>query len=224
VQKVTAARLMPPRFMLLIALKDAAKFEQLVARLVAKSGAQPMTRAAYHGAAISSNKHVAFAVTKDFFLLGGSDAELRRALDANLRGNSLAVANEFRAVAGGARDMTAQFYLSSAVATKLLESLQTETAKASGSVKELAQPPARVAGLGVAMLADADGMLMELRAPATLAFAAMAALATGRPANASLTAAPDGFGIPAPATAAPRHQSGAPVPKMTDEDVVTRRP
>src|SRR6185369_13323978 len=119
---------------------------------------------------------------------------------------------------------TAQLYLSSAVATKLLESLQTETAIASGSVKELAQSPARVAGLGLSVLPDADGMLMELRAPATLAFAAMALLATNRPANASLMAPPGGFGIPASTTAAPRHANGSRVPKMTDEDVVTRRP
>jgi Protein of unknown function (DUF3352) len=223
-QKASAAGLMPPRFMLMIALKDATKFEQLMARLVAKSGVQPLARAAYHGATISSNKRIAFAVTKDFFLLGGSAADLRRALDAYVMGNSLAVSNEFRAVVGGAHETTAQLYLSSAVATKLLETLQTETAKASGSVKELAQPPARVAGLGISVLPDADGMLMELRAPATLAFAAMAALATSRPANASLRAAPAGFGIPAPATAAPRHANGSRVPKMTEDDMVTRRP
>lgn len=223
-QKASAAPLMPPGFMLMIALKDATKFEQLMSRLVTKSGAQTLTRTAYHGATISSNKRIAFAVTKDFFLLGGSAADLRRALDAYSMGNSLAVSNEFRAVVGSTRETTAQLYLSSAVATKLLESLQIETAKAIGSVKELAQPPARVAGLGISVLPDADGMLLELRVPATLAFAAMAALATGRPANADLMATPDGFGIPAPTTTAPRHANGSHVPKMTEDDMVTRRP
>jgi hypothetical protein len=223
VQKATAARFMPPRFMLMVALKDATKFEQLIARLFTKSGAQPMARAAYHGATISSNKSIAYAVTKDFFILGGSAADLRRALDAYFLGNSLAASTEFRAAMGGARETTMQLYLSSAVATKLFETLQTETAKANGSVKELAQPPARVAGLGMSVLPDADGVLMELRAPANLAFAAMAALATSKLMPASLTAAPSGFGIPASATA-PRHASGSRVPKMTEEDVVTRRP
>jgi hypothetical protein len=222
IQKAPAARFMPPRFMLMVALKDATKFEQLMARLVTKSGAQPMARTAYHGAIISSNKNIAFAVTKDFFILGGSAADLRRALDAYVMGNSLAASNEFRAAMGGARETTMQLYLSSAVATKLFETLQTETAKASASVKELAQPPARVAGLGMSVLPDADGMLMEMRAPANLAFAAMAALATSKPAN--LTTAPVGYGIPASATAAPRTANGSRVPKMTDDDVVTRRP
>jgi hypothetical protein len=225
VQKAPAGKFMPPRFMLMVALKDAAKFEQLIARLVTKSGAQPMMRAAYHGATISSNKSIAFAVTKEFFILGGSAADLRRALDTYFLGNSLAASTEFRAAMGGARETTMQLYLSSAVATKLFETLQTETAKANGLVKELAQPPARVAGLGMSVLPDADGMLMELRAPANLAFAAMAALATSKPVPASLTtAAPAGFGIPASATAAPRHANASRVPKMTDDDVVSRRP
>jgi len=223
-QKTPAARLMPPRFMLMIALKDATKFEQLMARLVTKSGAQPMARAAYHGATISSNKRLAFAVTKDFFILGGSAADLRLALDAYFMGNSLAGSNEFRAAVGGAHETTVQLYLSSTVATKLLETLQTEAAKASGSVKELAQPPARVAGLGMSVRPDADGLLMELQAPANLAFAALAAMATSRPAQANLTATPNGFGIPAPTMAAPRHANGSQVPKMTEDDVVTRRP
>jgi hypothetical protein len=223
-QKAPAVRFMPPRFMLMVALKNATKFEQLIERLFTKPGAQPITRAAYHGTTIISNKSIAFAVTKDFFILGGAAADLRRALDAYVMGNSLAASTEFRAAMGGARETTMQLYLSSAVATKLFETLQTETAKASGSVKELAQPPARVAGLGMSVLPDADGMLMEMRAPANLAFAAMAALATSKPAPASLTAAPDGFGIPASATAAPRHASGPHVPKMTEDDVVTRRP
>jgi hypothetical protein len=224
VQKAPAARFMPPRFMLMVALKDATKFEQLIARLLTKSGAQPMTRAAYHGAIISSNKSIAYAVTKDFFILGGSAADLRRALDAYFLGNSLAASTEFRAAMGGARETIMQLYLSSAVTTKLFETLQTETAKANGSVKELAQPPAHVAGLGMSMLPDADGILMEIRAPVSLAFAAMAALATSKPVPANLTTAPAGFGIPASATAAPRPANGSRVPKMTDDDVVTRRP
>ncbi|MEN3334509.1 MAG: hypothetical protein V7641_3874 [Blastocatellia bacterium] len=223
-RKAPAAGFMPPRFMLMVALKDATKFEQLMARLVTKSGAQPMMRVAYHGATISSNKSIAFAVTKDFFMLGGSATDLRRALDAYVMGNSLAASAEFRAAMGGTRETTMQLYLSSAVATKLFDSLQTATAKANGSVKELAQPPARVAGLGLSVLPDAEGILMEMRAPANLAFAAMAALATSKPAPASLTAAPAGFGIPASATAAPRQANGSRVPKMTDDDVVTRRP
>jgi hypothetical protein len=220
-QKTPANKFLPPRFMLMVALKDATKFEQLIARLVAKSGEQPLARAAYHGAMISSYKSIAFAVTKDFFMLGGSAADLRRALDAHVMGTSLAASPEFRAALGGARATSMQLYLSSAVATKLLDSLQTETAKASGSVKELAQPPARVAALGLSVLPDADGILMEMRAPANLAFAAIGALATSKPA--SLTTAPAGFGIHGPATA-PRHENGSRVPKMTEDDLVTRRP
>jgi hypothetical protein len=67
---------------------------------------------------------------------------------------------------------------------------------------------------------DADGMLMEMRAPASLAFAAMAAVAASKPAE----PASAGFGIPAPTIAAPRQANGSRVPKMTEDDVVTRRP
>jgi hypothetical protein len=212
---------MPPRFMLMVGLKNAAKFEQLMARLINKAGAQSMTHTAYHGATIHATKSIAFAVTKDFFLLSGSTADLHRALDAYITGNSLAASTEFRATMSSARATTLQLYLSSAVTTKLFDSLQTEAAKASGSVKELAQPPARIAGLGLSVLPDADGTVVEMRAPARLAFAAMAALATSKPA--SRTTAPAGFGIPAPATA-PRPASSSRVPKMTDDDMLTRRP
>lgn len=219
-QKGRAAGFLPSRFMVMIGLKDANRFEQLVARFFTKSGAPGLARTAYHGAMINSNKSFAYAVTKDFFILSGSAADIRHALDAYLLGNSLAAAPEFRAATGGARETALQLYLSSAVATKLFDTLQIESAKVSGSVKELAQPAARIAGLGVSVRSDADGMLMEMRAPATLAFAAMAAVATSRPAG----PAPAGFGIPAPTTAAPRQANGSRVPKMTEDDVVTRRP
>ena len=121
---------------------------------------------------------------------------------------------------------------------QLFEALQTETAKATASVKDLAQPSATasVAGLGISVTPDTDGLLMEMRAPANLAFAAMAALATGKPAppasattNAStdktLIPLPAGFGIPASATTGvPRRPDGSSVPKMTDDDIVLRKP
>ena len=226
-KSAAAARPASPRFMLMVALKNSTRFEQLVSRLINKPGAPMLSRAAYRGAIVSSNKSVAFAVTRDFFVIGGSAAEIRRALDAYYMGNSLAVAPEFRAALGDARATTMQLYLSSAVATKLFEALQTATAKASGSVKELAQPAGRVAGLGISMRSDKDGVLLEMRAPVNLALAAMGALATGQSVLGGMTpGAPAGFGIPGPTPAAPGIPGGVrrATPKMTEDDLAPRRP
>lgn len=234
--KAPTATRVPPRFMVMVALKDSTKFEKLMAQFFTKMGAPAMARTAYHGATINSFKSVTYAVTKDFFLIGNSAAEIRRSLDAGLMGNSLTTLPAYRAATSSTHETSMQLYLSSAVATKLFEALQTETAKATASVKDLAQPSATasVAGLGISVTPDTDGLLMEMRAPANLAFAAMAALATGKPAppakantntDKTLIPLPAGFGIPASATtAAPRRPDGSNVPKMTDDDIVLRKP
>ncbi|HKP86320.1 MAG TPA: DUF3352 domain-containing protein [Blastocatellia bacterium] len=216
------------RFMLMVALKDRVKFEKLVARLVDKGGFQSFARATYRNATVMSNKDIAFAVTDNFFMLSGSATNLRHALDAHALGNSLAAAADFREALGAPRRAIMQAYISSSISNKLYEYILTEAVKSDPSMKEFARKTAQPRSpVGVTVVPDSDGMMMEMRVPTNLTLMALASLATGKPATYGPDySQPPGLGIPNPTGPSTRTRTsdGRRVPKLTDEDLRERRP
>ena len=81
--------------------------------------------------------------------------------------------------------------------------------------------------VGLTMMPDDDGLMMEMRVPTDMTVMVLAALATEKPARYGITSAPaSGIGIPNPTTPAVRTRNvdGRRVPKMTNDDVMGRRP
>jgi hypothetical protein len=217
-----------PRFMLMVALKDPAGFEKLIARLVNQMGSQTLARVTYRNAAISYSKSVAYTITNKFFIMGGSVSDIRRAMDAHALGTSLASTADYRAAVGPARQTMLQAYLSSNLSNKLYESVLAEAAKSNPALKEFAPKPAQMRSpIGLAMLPDSDGLMMELRVPTSLTFMALAYLATSKPAAAGPAySEPAGLGIPNPTGPSTRTRTmdGRRVPTLTNEDLRERRP
>ena len=217
-----------PRFMLMVALKDPARFEKLIARLVNKDGSQTLARVTYRNAAISYSKSVAYTITNKFFMIGGSVADIRRAMDAHALGTSLASTADYRAAVGPPRQTMLQAYLSSNLSNKLYESVLAEAAKSNPALKEFAPKTAQMRSpIGLAMLPDSDGLMMEMRVPTSLTFMALAYLATSKPAaNGPAYSEPAGLGIPNPTGPSTRTRTmdGRRVPTLTNEDLRERRP
>jgi hypothetical protein len=219
-----------PRFMLMVALKDPARFEKLISRLVSVQGSASiqLARAPYRGVTISYNKDVAYTISGGFFIISGSPADIRRALDAHALGNSLASTAEYHAAVGSPQQAMMQAYLSSSISNKILESISAEVLKASPELKDYVRSAAQSrSAIGLTMMPDSDGLMMEMRAPTKLAFMALAAVTTSKPASYGIAPAPaSGIGIPGPTTPAARTRNadGRRVPKMTNDDVVGRRP
>jgi uncharacterized protein DUF3352 len=217
-----------PRFVLMVALKDSARFEKLIARLMEKSDSQSFSRATYRNSSITYNNNIAFAVTNKFFILSGSVMNIRRAMDASALGNSLAASADFRAALGTNRSAMMQAYISSNLSNKLYESILSEAAKSNPALKEFAQKTAQPRSpVGLSMLPDSDGLMMEMRVPTNLTFMALASLAASKPAtnDAAHSQAP-GMGIPNPSAPSTRTRTsdGRRVPTLTDEDLRERRP
>ena len=225
---VATQRPSAPRFMLMVSLKDPAGFEKLIARLINQSGAQTLARLTYRNAAISYSKNFAYAITNKFFMIGGSLTDIRRAMDAQALGTSLAQTADYRAAVGPARQTMLQAYLSSKLSSRLYESVLAEAAKSNASLKEFASKPAQMhSPIGLAMLPDSDGLMMEMRVPTGLTFMALAYLATSKPApNTAAPSESSGLGIPNPTGPSTRTRTvdGRRVPTLTTEDMRERRP
>ena len=225
-----SARQSLPRFTLMVALKDPAGFEKLISRLVGGQGSAPtqLARAPYRGVTISYNKDVAYTISGGFFIISGSPADIRRALDAHALGNSLASTAEYHAAVGSPQQAMMQAYLSSSISNKIFELISTEVVKAGPELKDYVRSAAQTrTAIGLTMMPDSDGLMMEMRAPTKLTFMALAAVATSKPSSYGITPAPaSGIGIPSPTTPSnrTRNADGRRVPKMTNDDVVGRRP
>ena len=217
-----------PRFMLIVSLKDPARFEKLIARLVNQNGSQTLTRVTYRNAAISYSNNFAYAVTNKFFMIGGSAGDIRRALDAHALGTSLALTADYRAAIGPPRQTMLQAYISSNLSNKLYESVLAEAVKSNAALKEFAPKTAQMRSpIGLAMLPDSDGVMMEMRVPTSLTFMALAYLATSKPtAFGPAYSEPAGLGIPNPTGPSTRTRTmdGRRVPTLTNEDLRDRRP
>ena len=206
-----------PRFMLMVALKDPANFEKLLARLFDRSKSAPsqFTHTPYRGVGVNANKDFAYAIVNGFFIAGGSAAQVRRAIDAQATGVSLASTEAFKSAFGSAQQTVLQAYLSPALSNQLFESLSKSDASApSASAAQQRMP------IAVQLVPDNDGMIFEARLPANLAVLALASMATGLQSPSGIRSLPGGIGVSEPG---PRDSSGPRTPKMTDEDV-RRRP
>lgn len=230
-QRATASTRPPaPRFMMMVALKDPAKFEKLVSRFLNKpNSARPqLAQAPYRGATISYNKDVAYTISSGFFIISGSPADIRRTLDARALGSSLAATVDFRAAVGSSQEAMMQAYLSPGITNKLCELISAEVVKSNSELKDYMKGIAQTrSAIGLTMMPDTDGLMMEMRAPTNLTFMALAAMATIKPSSYGITPGPtSGIGIPNPTTPATgtRNIDGRRVPRMTNDDVMSRRP
>ncbi|HVG17998.1 MAG TPA: hypothetical protein VNI02_03030, partial [Blastocatellia bacterium] len=153
---------------------------------------------------------------------------IRRALDARATGSSLASTAEFRAAIGSSQQAMMQAYLSPGISSKIFESISTDVVKANAELKDYVRSATQTrSAIGLTMIPDSDGLMMEMRAPTNLTFMALAALATGKSAPYGITSAPvTGVGIPSPTAPAAktRNADGRRVPKMTSDDLMDRRP
>lgn len=210
--KQSQRRVGGPSFTVMIALKDPLKFEKYFNRLVSGMGgaaAQPFARAPYRGGSISYNKSMAYAISGGFFIAGGSVAQIRRALDARAAGASLAQTPEFNQTMGGARPVMMQVYISSGAANSFFKTISTQSAKMnSGAASSVPLSRSRSA-IGVTMMPDTDGLMLEARVPTELAIMALASMVSEKPAP---------YGINSQTGGARR------TPVLTDEDLKARRP
>jgi hypothetical protein len=205
-----------PRILVMVELRDQARFLQLFNRLL-NPPARPQTQLAeemHRGVTIKHGPSVAFAVSKGFFLFAPTAAEIRRALDARALGNSLASSADFRAAVGASDQASMQAYFSSGMTGELLKTMFAEAAKSNEALKGFATVAARTrSSIGLTMKDDSDGMMMEMRVPTNLAFMAMASMSATKPMP---------YGIST--TSGKSRAGGRRTPKMTDEDVkVVRR-
>ncbi len=200
------ARPAAPRFLLLIGLRNPAGFEKLLGQILNPRGraARPFAPMAYRGATIRYRKDLAYAITGGYFIAGGNLETIKRALDARYSGASLASSAQYRTVMGGPRQAMMQMFISSAMAG--LFSQMTQAAATKGSPSAPALTLSKQA-FGFVMTPDQDGMMIDMRAPASLTIAGLSMSATGY----GMSSSPAGAG-------------GRKPPRLTTEDVRTRRP
>ncbi|HEY7545024.1 MAG TPA: hypothetical protein VID27_09090, partial [Blastocatellia bacterium] len=200
-----AARPPAPRFLLLIGLRNPAGFEKLLGQILNPRGraARPLAHLAYRGATIRYRKDLAYAITGGYFIAGGNTESIKRALDARYSGASLASSAQFRATMGGPRQAMMQMFISGAMAG-LYSQISQAAAKGAPAAPTLAQSKQP---LGFVMTPDQDGMMIDMHAPAGLTIAGLSSAATG-------------YGL----SSSPGSKGGRKSPRLTTEDVRTRRP
>lgn len=209
------------RFLLMVALKDSAGFERLIARLLNRSASATaqFTRSPYRGVTVNSNKNMAYAIVNGFFVAAGGAAQIRRVIDAQASGLSLASTAAFKSAFGSSQHAALQAYLSPALANELSENLSRDRAKSNTSLVSASAVQARMP-IAIQLIPDADGMMIEARLPANLALLALASMAGGSSPRSGRTPLPAGVGISEPG---PRLSGGPRTPRMTDDDL-RRRP
>jgi hypothetical protein len=209
--KQSRRRVGGPSFTVMIALKDPLKFEKYFNRLFSGMGgatAQPFARAPYRGATISYNRSMAYAISGGFFIAGGSAAQIRRALDARAAGASLAQTPEYNQAMGGVRPVMMQVYVSSGAAKSFFKAISTQAAKVNPGAGSALASGSRSA-IGVTIVPDKDGLMLDARVPVELAVMALASVISEKPAP---------YGINSQTGRARR------TPTLTDEDLKARRP
>ena len=209
-----------PRFMLMVALKDPVNFEKLIVRLFNRStsAAAQLARTPYRGVMVNANKSVAYAIVNGFFVIGGSAAQIRHAIDVQATGASLATTESFKSAFSGSQQAALQAYISPALVNELFESLSKETAKANALPVMASAAQARMP-IAIQLIHGADGMMIEARLPANLALMALASMA-GESSSRNAATSLGGVGVSEPG---PRVSGGSRTPRMTDDDL-RRRP
>jgi hypothetical protein len=205
-----------PSFTLMIALKDPVKFEKYFNRLFSRMGGQTapvFARAPHRGATINHRKDMAYAISNGFFVVSGSVAQIRRSLDAKVAGASLASSQEFNQAMGAPRPVMMQVYVSSSAANSFFKSVSTQAAKM-GSTTPIPVPVSQTrSAIGVTMVPDADGLMLEARVPTEFAVMALAAMVSEKPNSYGINSQNDGT-----------RPVGRRTPTLTDEDLKARRP
>jgi hypothetical protein len=206
-----------PRLLLMVAVRDEVKFEKFLGKLISgpKGPAQPLAQSLYRGATIKSGKDIAYAITGGFLLAGGSVADIRRAIDAQALGNSLVSMPEFRRALPGSNDATLQAYLSSRLTKEILDSLSKEAASSAGLSQQLAAGSQTPSPIGLSVVANEDGLMIEAHLPTHLLAMALTAMLNSKPAP---------YGIPGTSTPGAPQSGSRSTPKLTDDDLRFRRP
>jgi hypothetical protein len=209
-----------PRFLLMVALKDAAGFEKFFGRLFSGrmgSSANPFEKLPYRNAVIVHNKSFAYTITDGFLLAGGNVAEIRKLIDARLSGASLAMRAEYRSVVPNSSQAGVQAYIAPALTRKLVDSLSKEAGLKSELKPGAGSPVHLQAPIGILVGRESGRMITEVRMPASLAYGLIATLANVKPSQLAATGAAAGLGIPdavGPGTGGRRK-----TPTLTDEDL-----
>jgi uncharacterized protein DUF3352 len=211
----------PGRFLFLVALKDAAGFEKLIARLLNRStsATAQFTRAPYRGVTVNSSKSMAYAIVNGFFVAGGGAAQVRRAIDAQADGVSLASTNAFKSAFGSSQQAALQAYLSPAFTSELFENLSRDAAKSNAPLVSTSAVQDRMP-IAIQLIPDAEGMMIEARLPANLALLALASMSGGSSPRSGMARLPAGVGISEPG---PRVAGSPRTPTLTEDDL-RRRP
>jgi hypothetical protein len=215
------ARAASPRFMFMVALKDPAAFEKLIVRLLTRSrtSTAQFTRAPYRGVVVNASKSFAWAIVNGFFVAGGSGAQIRRAIDAQATGVSLASSEAFKSAFGSGQQAALQAYVAPVLVNELFESLSKNAAKSNALLISQSEAQARMP-IVIQLIPDAGGMMIEARLPANLALLALASMSGGGSPRSRITSLPPGVGISEPG---PRVSGSPRTPRMTDDDL-RRRP
>ncbi|HKY03507.1 MAG TPA: hypothetical protein VJQ56_01390, partial [Blastocatellia bacterium] len=202
-----------PRFTVMIAVKQPARLEKLVGKILDMPGriSQPFSQSFHRGARINYRNGFAYAVTGGFLILSGSPADIRRALDARAAGGGLASTESFRSVMGQSRPSMMQVYLSSAVTGAIHETMRLEAAKTSPELATL--KTAARAPVGFVITPDQNNLLVEMRVPTSFAVLALGSM---------MQAAPMTHGIGS-STGGHSTRGNRKTPKLTTDDVKYRR-
>lgn len=209
-----------PHFLFMASVKDPARFEKLIARVFEADGmsATPPVRTPYRNAVIVHTKSVAYTVANGFFAISGSTADIRRVLDAPQSGSSLASNEEFRGAIPDASKAVMHLYVSPGTTARVIDMLVKDS-NLKAELRATASSPGSN-GIGLLMTPEGDHSMFELRAPSSLVFKMISALASAKPGGVSIMRGVPGIGIPdssGPGSAPVRKS-----PTLTNDDVVRR--
>ena len=209
------------RFMLIVALKDPVGFEKLIVRLFNRTttAAAQFARTPYRGVIVNSTKSMAYAIVNGFFVIGGSSTQVRRAIDAQATGVSLASSEAFKTAFAGSHQAALQAYVAPALTNVLFESLAKRGSSANAVAVTASAAQARLP-ITIQLIPGADGMVIEARLPANLALMAFASMAGDNAPRTATMGIPVDVGVSEPG---PRVSGGSRTPRMTDDDM-RRRP
>ena len=206
-----------PRFMFMVALKDPTGFEKLISRLLNRStsAAAQFTHTPYRAVMVNANKTFAYAIVNGFFVAGGSAAQIRRAIDAQATGVSLASTDSFKSAFGSTQAAALQAYISPSLASELFEAMSREAVKSSAPIVTASAAQARMP-IAIQLIPGEEGMMIEAQLPSNLAFQALASMASGSSGRSTRTPLPAGVGVSEPG---PRVSGSSRTPRMTDDDL-----
>ena len=200
----------------MIALKDPVKFEKYFKRIFTRMGGQTaptFARAPYRGTTINYRKDMAYAISGGFFVVSGSVAQVRRSLDGKSRWR---FARFIAGVQSGDGRASASDVASLCIVKRGEQLFQNHLYPGGKDWFEqrsdccLCQQTR--SAIGVTMIPDADGLMLEVRVPTEFAVMALAAMVAEKP---------NDYGINSQTGARP---AGRRTPTLTDEDLKARRP